>query len=66
MVSLEEPLAATAFPLFYDNPWVEGDGPPGPGTQLHIGDFDGDGADDLFWYGPGPLEDAIWYGGQTR
>jgi hypothetical protein len=33
-----------------------------------VGDFDGDGREDIFWYGPGTfpsggqLADAVWYG----
>lgn len=26
-----------------------------------VGDFDGDGTDDVFWYTPGPAADRIWY-----
>ena len=26
-----------------------------------VGDFDGDGTDDLFWYGPGAKSDYIWW-----
>ena len=26
------------------------------------GDFDGDGRGDVFWYGPGPATDQVWYG----
>ncbi len=28
----------------------------------HIGDFDGNGADDIFWYGWGSREDFVWLG----
>ncbi|MDE0802011.1 MAG: hypothetical protein OSA99_01685 [Acidimicrobiales bacterium] len=27
-----------------------------------VGDFDGDGCDDIFWYAPGSARDYIWYG----
>lgn len=27
-----------------------------------VGDFDGDGADDVFWYVPGPAGDYVWLG----
>ncbi|WP_436795489.1 hypothetical protein [Actinospongicola halichondriae] len=27
-----------------------------------VGDFDGDGCDDIFWYAPGSGRDYIWYG----
>jgi hypothetical protein len=26
------------------------------------GDFNGDGFDDVFWYGPGGGRDSLWYG----
>ncbi len=26
-----------------------------------VGDFDGDGCDDIFWYAPGPAADHVWY-----
>lgn len=26
-----------------------------------VGDFDGDGCDDIFWYAPGPAADHLWY-----
>jgi RHS repeat-associated protein len=32
------------------------------GVYLPVtGDFDGNGADDIFWYAPGSTADAIWY-----
>jgi hypothetical protein len=27
-----------------------------------VGDFDGDGCDDVFWYAPGAGADSVWYG----
>jgi hypothetical protein len=27
-----------------------------------VGDFDGNGSDDIFWYRPGPEADVIWFG----
>ena len=27
-----------------------------------LGDFNGDGENDIFWYGPGAANDALWYG----
>ena len=27
-----------------------------------VGDFDGDGCDDIFWYAPGSAADYVWYG----
>jgi hypothetical protein len=27
-----------------------------------VGDFDGDGATDIFWYAPGPRADYVWWG----
>jgi FG-GAP repeat len=29
------------------------------------GDFDGDGRDDIAWYGPGGLSDSMWWGGPS-
>lgn len=29
--------------------------------QPFVGDFDGNGIDDVFWYAPGPARDWIWY-----
>jgi alpha-tubulin suppressor-like RCC1 family protein len=29
--------------------------------QPAVGDFDGDGRDDIFWYGKGTLPDNVWY-----
>lgn len=26
-----------------------------------VGDFDGDGIDEIFWYGPGPARDVLWH-----
>lgn len=31
-----------------------------------VGDFDGDGAHDIFWYGPGSANDAIWWSNRNR
>ncbi len=31
-----------------------------------VGDFDGDGKTDLFWYGPGRTADSVWYGRADR
>ena len=32
------------------------------GTYIPIvGDFNGDGRDDIFWYGPGNTPDSVWY-----
>lgn len=37
------------------------------GDRLPVaGDFDGDGADDLFLYGPGGADDDLWLGGDTE
>lgn len=36
----------------------DGSGP----VQPIIGDYDGDGWDDNFWYGRGSQPDAVWYG----
>jgi hypothetical protein len=33
----------------------------GPATRPVQGDYDGDGAPDLFWYGPGARPDEVWY-----
>jgi hypothetical protein len=30
-----------------------------------LGDFNGDGRNDVFWYGPGAGYDVIWYGRAT-
>lgn len=29
--------------------------------QAVVGDFDGNGADDIFWYGPGSAPDEVWF-----
>ena len=31
-----------------------------------VGDFDGNGRDDVFWYAPGAAADSIWYGRSNR
>jgi hypothetical protein len=31
-----------------------------------VGDFDGDGRSDVFWYGPGSSYDVMWFGTSTR
>lgn len=31
-----------------------------------VGDFNGNGKDDILWYGPGSRPDAIWYGSGNR
>ena len=32
-----------------------------PGTfRPYVGDFDGNGRDDIFWYAPGPTADKLW------
>ena len=52
-------------------------GPTGPGTpsrrtiatrfaHSEVGDFDGDGRDDIFWYGPGDAADKLWFGRADR
>jgi hypothetical protein len=33
----------------------------GPGVKPLSGDFDGDGAPDVFWYGPGATGDEVWF-----
>ncbi len=38
-------------------------GAPGAGTKVAVGDFNADGADDLFWYGTEAAPDAVWFGG---
>lgn len=39
---------------------------PASGTYRPvIGDFDGDGRDDLFWYAPGSGADVVWWGRST-
>lgn len=38
----------------------------GAGFETFTGDFDGDGHGDLFRYGPGDLEDGIYYGKESR
>ena len=30
-----------------------------------VGDLDGDGRDDIFWYGPGSAPDSVWFGAPT-
>lgn len=30
------------------------------------GDYDGDGEDDILWYGPGSVSDSFWWGTTTR
>lgn len=34
--------------------------------QPLVGDFDGDGAEDVFWYGAGSSADNVWYGSVSR
>jgi hypothetical protein len=31
-----------------------------------VGDYNGDGKSDIFWYGPGAAQDALWSGTSTR
>src|SRR5690606_29395788 len=38
----------------------------GSGHQPFVGDFDGDGRDDLFAYHPSATGDTVWWGGPTR
>jgi glycerophosphoryl diester phosphodiesterase len=35
-------------------------------TRPLVADFDGDGRDDLFWYGPGVKDDHLWLGRPSR
>ena len=41
---------------------------PGPGRQPLVGDFTGDGTQNILWYGPGALSDSMWSwtGGSVR
>jgi hypothetical protein len=38
----------------------------GPGFRASVGDFDGDGLQDVAWYGPGDQLDAYWFGTPER
>lgn len=53
-IGLCDPLAPAGFRL--QTRTVNG------GYQPFSGDFNGDGRDDIFWYGPGNKTDSIWYG----
>jgi len=38
----------------------------GSGYKPFAGDFNGNGTDDIFWYGPNTISDSIWYFSSTR
>ena len=45
---------------------INNDGSGASGTIGAGTDFNGNGQDDILWYGPGNARDAIWYGSSSR